>query len=65
MKSAENRATIVQGTLWRRSGAAWGAQGVPEGILGTKSWFVGPPLDPLRGLIFGVFFDVKTVCFFD
>ena len=65
MKSIENRPTIVQGTLWRRSGAAWGAQGVPEENLGAKNWFVGPPLDPFRDLIFGAFFDVKTVCFFD
>ena len=32
---------IVQGTLWRRSGASWGAQGVLGRILGMKSWFVG------------------------
>ena len=63
MKSSEHRPTILQGTLWRRSGAAWGAQGVPEENLGAKSWFVGPPLDPLMGFMFGVFVDVETICF--
>ena len=46
-----------------RSVAAWGAQGVPEGNLGAKNWFAGPPLDPLMGLFFGVFVDVKIYIF--
>ena len=45
----------VHGTFWRRSGASWGTQGVPDRILGVKSWFVGPPLVPWWGPFFDVF----------
>ena len=54
---------IVQGTFWRRSGASWGAQGVPDRNLGVKNWFVGPPLDPLIGLIFLVLVIAKLIWF--
>ena len=46
------RSEIVQGTLWRRSGASWGAQGVPDWILGVKSWF---PWTPRWGPLFDFF----------
>ena len=60
MKSAPNSVKNRPGDFWRRSGASRGAQGVPDRILGVKSWFVGPPLDWWG---FRVFFNAKLVWF--
>ena len=53
------RPQFVQRTFWRRSGASWGAQGVPDRILGMKSWFVGPLSGPPDGVHFSWFVQCR------
>ena len=59
-KSTNHRPADPLEALWRRLGCPRGSRGE----FGSEK-LVRWTLDPLRGLIFGVFFDVKTVCFFD
>ena len=60
-KSTNNRPGDPLEALWRRLGCPRG----PRGDFGSEKLVRWTPLDPLRGLILGVFFDVKTVCCFD